>query len=287
MGRPARPGDRTRHLCRVSADQRGVFASRPLRSILIALLVLLGGSVGVDAAVTSATSVESASAARTEISEEQAFVAKINELRSGLGLEPLQVHPTLVPLAREWAVQLRRQGALSHASDLSVGVTENWSRLGENVGVGPEGQVQELFDAFVASPAHYANLVKPDYRYIGVGVVHGDDGRIWTAHRFMAIAGESDSTATTTEPQALQTPLPTTAPTTAPTPAPTTGPTRSSSTIAPSADLSPAGANHADTPVADDAPNAEDSPLEADPRPPALNPALVTRLAADLEAAGI
>lgn len=239
----------------------------------------MGGSVGVDAAVASGSSVVAPSAARTEISEEQAFVAKINELRSGLGLEPLQVHPTLVPLARDWAAQLRRQGALSHASDLSVGVTENWSRLGENVGVGPEGQVQALFDAFVASPGHYANLVKPDYRYIGVGVVHGDDGRIWTAHRFMAIAGESDSTTTTTpttEPQALQTPPPTTASTTTP----TTAPSRSSSTIAPSAGLSPAGTD-AEAPVADDA------PPEDDPRPPALNPALVTRLAADLEAAGI
>ncbi len=243
----------------------------------------MGGSVGVDAAVTSGSSVVAPSAARTEISEEQAFVAKINELRSGLGLEPLQVHPTLVPLARDWAAQLRSQGALSHASDLSVGVTENWSRLGENVGVGPEGQVQALFDAFVASPGHYANLVKPDYRYIGVGVVHGDDGRIWTAHRFMAIAGESDSTTTTTpttEPQALQTPPPTTGSTTASTTTPTTAPSRSSSTIAPSAGLSPAGTD-AEAPVADDA------PPEDDPRPPALNPALVTRLAADLEAAGI
>ncbi|MEZ5226947.1 MAG: CAP domain-containing protein [Acidimicrobiales bacterium] len=271
--------------------------SRPLRSIVIASLVLLGGSAGVDAAVgvrPRPVRNESAIVAnwRSEASDEQLFVDKINELRTGLGLEPLAVHPTLVPLARDWAAHLRTQGALSHAPDLSVGVTENWSRLGENVGVGPANQVQALFDAFVASPAHDANLVKADYRYIGVGVVYDTDGRIWTAHRFVALASDGSGTATTSTPPPTTAPpttLPSMAPpTTRPTTSPTTAPTRPTTpTTAAAGSEAPASPDPA-LPAAQTDPTATDStePAAVPPRP-IVAPELVRQLSADLEAAGL
>ncbi len=283
--------------------------SRPFHSIALAVLVLFGGAVGVDATVgassTAAMQVETAplrnariepagfeaaaitATRRSELSDEQQFVDKINELRVGLGLEPLTVHPTLVPLARDWADHLRSQGALSHAPDLSVGVTEEWSRLGENVGVGPAGEVQALFDAFVASPSHYANLIKPDYRYIGVGVVYGGDGRIWTAHRFMALAsGASGAPAS-----------PATSPTTPPTTAAPT--TNTSSTVAPPTNsTSPPRASAISPPTAPpststaaDAENEDQGEEDQGERiraaRSAVAPALVKRIAADLELAGI
>lgn len=209
---------------------------------------------------------------RAEPQDEQRFLELINELRSGLGLEPLAVHPTLVPLARDWAAHLRAQGALSHANDLSVGVGEDWTRLGENVGVGPAGQVQELFDAFVASPTHYDNLVKPDYRYIGIGVVYSEDGtRIWTAHRFMAISTDTPtpppSTPSTT---ATTTPPPSTSQSTTATQPTTTRPPATTSTQ-----------NSTQTP-----PTTDDISLDESSRA-AVSPALVERLAAELATAGL
>lgn len=134
-----------------------------------------------------------APAAANEVTDEAQYIALINEIRAEAGLEPLLEHPELTDQARVWAIQLRSNDQLSHAGDLSVGVTGNWTKLGENVGVGPSDQLPAIFDAFVASPAHYANLMDPDFRFIGVGVVYDDEGRMWTAHRFMAVAPNDEA----------------------------------------------------------------------------------------------
>ena len=60
----------------------------------------------------------------------------------------------------------------------------NWTKLGENVGVGYD--VDGLMQAFINSPSHYRNLVDPDWNYVGVGVSYGSDGRMYTTHNFMA-----------------------------------------------------------------------------------------------------
>ncbi len=198
-----------------------------------------------------------------EVADEARFVELINELRVSEGLPPLTVHPVLVPLARTWAEHLRTQGSLSHTADLSVGIDLTWTRLGENVGVGPIDQVQALFDAFVASPSHYANLVKDDYRYVGIGVVHGNDGRIWTAHRFMAL---DETTPAPSRPGSVPSPTVPVAPSPATAPAATpTGPVTPESVPA--------------------APESEPEPAGEPLRP--LSPAFVARLSGELEQAGI
>ena len=35
-----------------------------------------------------------------------------------------------------------------------------------------------------ASPRHYANIVKGEFRSVGIGVVPGPDGRLWTSQLF-------------------------------------------------------------------------------------------------------
>ena len=115
---------------------------------------------------------------------EQEFVRLINDLRASQGLATLTVDLELTFQARIWSTTMRDRGDIFHSSDLGAGISANWKKLGENVGVG--GTVQALFDAFVASPTHYANLVDPDYRSIGIGVVW-DGSRMFTAHRFMAV----------------------------------------------------------------------------------------------------
>lgn len=160
-------------------------------------------TTGFDIAVLPSTQ-----AAADSIGDESRFVNKINEVRASEGLAPLSLDAELTAQARIWAEQLRADDNLSHANDLSIGVTANWTKLGENVGVGPEDQLDALFEAFVASPDHYANLMDPDFRFVGVGVVYDDEGRMWTAHRFMAIAppaqvaaGSTTQPAPTADPQ--------------------------------------------------------------------------------------
>jgi len=61
-------------------------------------------------------------------------------------------------------------------------VNVSWQKLGENVGVGPS--VDSLTAAFIASPAHYRNLVDPSWDSMGVGVTIVN-GTIYVAEEFM------------------------------------------------------------------------------------------------------
>ena len=53
--------------------------------------------------------------------------------------------------------------------------------------MGAGTDVDGLMQAFVNSAPHYRNIVDPDYNYIGVGVVWGADGRLYTCHVFMGM----------------------------------------------------------------------------------------------------
>lgn len=59
--------------------------------------------------------------------------------------------------------------------------------------VGPT--VPGLHAAFVASPKHYENLVKPDFRYVGIGVVVDPVGTIFVAEEFMTLQPSTSSVA--------------------------------------------------------------------------------------------
>ncbi len=189
--------------------------------------------------------------------DEQLFVQLINQTRAGAGLPPLAVDSELRGQARSWAASMASTGQLAHAPDISRGISAPWTVLGENVGVHGVQDVRQLYDAFVASPSHYANIVDARYGHVGVGVVVTEDGELWTTHRFMATA---EAPTTTTPPTTV---APTTAPpTTAPptTAAPTTAPP----TTAPPTTASPTtGLPVTDPPATN--PPAADPPAAAPP----------------------
>jgi hypothetical protein len=114
-------------------------------------------------------------------------------VRQAHGLPPLQVYGELVGIARGWADQMASAGGISHNPSLSGSVSAPWKKLGENVGVGYD--VGGLMNAFINSPAHYRNIVDPQFNYIGVGVSYGADGRTYTTHDFMYIPDGGDASA--------------------------------------------------------------------------------------------
>ena len=145
------------------------------------------GMLLVAATLTAGTHAASAAPARAGgdgRQQESEFVDRINALRTSKGLATLQVDADLTSQARIWASTMRSQGHIFHSQNLADGIGANWEKLGENVGVG--GTVDALFNAFVASPKHYENLVDPAYRFIGIGVVW-DGTNMYTAHRFMSV----------------------------------------------------------------------------------------------------
>ena len=124
-----------------------------------------------------------AAAQADPVSDEAAFVAKINQLRGSKGLPALQVNENLVAKARTWAAGMAAAGRIWH-STLSEGVTADWKKLGENVGMG--GSVDGLHDAFVASVHHYENLVDPAFSHVGIGIAISGK-TIYVAEMFMQL----------------------------------------------------------------------------------------------------
>lgn len=208
-----------------------VLSGRPPRSrvttfatllvvVAVAVTALAGGMLDPSPAAAAA-----GGRAQWGVAEEQGFVGRINQLRASRGLPTLAVDPELQAQARAWATVMRDHGEIFHTGNLPAGITSDWQKLGENVGVG--GSVDSLFDAFVASPTHFDNLVDPTYRYIGVGVVW-DGARMFTTHRFMSLRPPAPEPSPTHSPAPAPAPPdelasvdpPTVAPTAVPPPAP-------------------------------------------------------------------
>jgi hypothetical protein len=157
-------------------------------------------------------------------------VARINALRATKGLAALAVDANLTSKARGWAQTMADKDRIWHSA-LSDGVTADWERLGENVGMG--ATVDSLHIAFVNSPHHYENLVDPTFRSVGIGVVYGPTGTLFVSEVFMLARTAPPPTpamltAVTTpavKPAVVRAPPVTTPPVTSPKPVPVTTPT--------------------------------------------------------------
>ncbi len=111
---------------------------------------------------------------------ESDFVSRLNDLRAGEGLPALIVDSGFKSYARDWAKIMGDDDDLAHSEFTAL--FDPWTYLGENVGFGPS--VSSIFNALVASPGHYANMVDPGFTHIGIGVWITDEGKMWTTHVF-------------------------------------------------------------------------------------------------------
>lgn len=193
---------------------------------VVGALVLAFAATGSEAQRTAPVARPAAAAAVSPAAPspefESQFVSRINSLRASKGLSQLQVSGQLQGVARNWTEQMVQDGQISHNPNLGSQVSGNWTKLGENVGVGYD--VDGLMKAFINSPAHYRNLVDPDWNYVGVGVTIAADGRMYTTHNFMAMPSSNPkppaSTPTTRPRSSGSTPPPPPPPPTTTTTAP-------------------------------------------------------------------
>jgi uncharacterized protein YkwD len=118
---------------------------------------------------------------------EAALAAKINNVRRSNGLRALVVVPGATDVARRWSWHLARAEVLSHNPNL-VSALEHagsgaWTEIAENVGEASSTDPGSLFSAYMASPPHKANILDPQARYLGVGVVERS-GTAWNTLDF-------------------------------------------------------------------------------------------------------
>lgn len=155
-------------------------------SVALALAGVAGPAAAQRQAPTAAPAVARALVASAPSpSHEAQFVSRINSLRASKGLNQLAVSGELTGVARNWTERMVQAGQISHNPNLGSQVGGNWTKLGENVGVGYD--VDGLMQAFINSASHYRNLVDPEWTHVGVGVTVLGDGTMYTTHNFMAL----------------------------------------------------------------------------------------------------
>jgi hypothetical protein len=187
------------------------------------------------AATIAATTLTPGTVALASPGQESEFFSLMNSARASAGLAPLASDSALTAYARTHTATMIASGTIFHSSGLGS-ITTGWSRMGENVGMGPSPSI--IHQAFMASSGHRANILG-DYNYAGIGADTAPDGTLYVTVVFMK-KGETATTTTTQAPPTTQAQTSTTA---APLPVVTqpavSAPTPRSTTATPAGGLTP------------------------------------------------
>ena len=110
---------------------------------------------------------------------------EINRTRRGAGFDGLYYAESLSEAAKRFARAQAAKDEMGHASreDLRALSSVSWS-VGENVAfyAGPDDArliAAQIVDAWVKSPSHYENMMRPDDTGLGLGVAYGASGRVY------------------------------------------------------------------------------------------------------------
>ena len=97
------------------------------------------------------------------------------------GVADVKIDRLLCRYARQHSRAMVDAGYIYHSSDTQLRAAlgdRGWWIAGENVGVGTS--LSALEDAFMASPGHRENILRPTYHHVAVGVIRTTDpDRVW------------------------------------------------------------------------------------------------------------
>lgn len=152
--------------------------ARRLTRFLAALLTVV-------VAAAAALAFGAGPAAADDGADEARLFEVTNQSRAANGLGPLAYDAAASGVARAWAAELARSGALRHNPNLvaqvDANVTRQWTSLGENVGYA--GSIDQVQDAYMNSTGHRHNILGA-YNRVGVGSVRAGN-LVWTAIVFI------------------------------------------------------------------------------------------------------
>lgn len=155
------------------------------RTATVALSILLVFGAGLSVATPAGASVGAPSVAVVDPGyAESEFLRLLNDTRRSNGKPALALNAALSTQSRGWSGTMASRGEPFHDANLGANVAKvvpDWTRAGENVGVGYD--VQGLHDAFWKSPDHRSNMLGA-YNQVGIGVVNAG-GKVWVTFRFV------------------------------------------------------------------------------------------------------
>jgi uncharacterized protein YkwD len=112
---------------------------------------------------------------------EAALLKYINGARKKAGLTQVKAAPGTTDVARRWARWQAANRTMKHnpsfAQQIGKAGSPRWTKVSENVGYASACDAKQLFDAYMKSPGHRANIMDRKMRYVGLGSVDRKDRR--------------------------------------------------------------------------------------------------------------
>jgi hypothetical protein len=119
------------------------------------------------------------------------ILARINALRQQNGLLPLDLSGVLTASAQRHSDDMARTGNVDHTGsdgssiesrirNAGYGRWRDFGIWGENIYGGQTADADAAWDFWINSQVHRANILKPRYREIGIGVGRSDKGTYYT-----------------------------------------------------------------------------------------------------------
>ena len=101
-------------------------------------------------------------------------LAALNSVRAANAVAAVVDDAAAVAFACSWSAQMAASGVFGHSSNAARTAAVGGCGTGENVAMGPLSD--DLFDLWVNSAGHYANMVNRSYTHAGIGYVTAGDG---------------------------------------------------------------------------------------------------------------
>jgi uncharacterized protein YkwD len=122
--------------------------------------------------------------------DEKTILELTNKARAEKNLPPLTVNPVLTAVARAHSANMAKKGEMNHVLDgknpadrvKDAGYRYSWT--GENIAMGENVTVPDIFEGWMKSKAHRDNILKPEYQEIGIGIARNDKGEVYYAQEF-------------------------------------------------------------------------------------------------------
>ena len=121
---------------------------------------------------------------------EQQVLALLNNIRVANGLNPLAPNQSLTDISRTRSADMLGRGYFSHYTPEGTNIFNilrangiSYKNAGENLGQSmpaSAGSPEAFVNAWMNSSAHAANILKPQYTRIGIGLAENNDRRVVT-----------------------------------------------------------------------------------------------------------
>lgn len=174
-----------------SVDQPGDWLVQVLANVatgprpVLELRIHAGGSPAVRYAETPAPGEQAAS---SDSDEASALRAMLNAARTSEGLAALTPDSALDKAAREHSRRMKDARVVGHdvgdgdVADRLSAASIQFKIPGENVAAA--ATLVRAHRALWLSPSHRTNILESRFKRVGVGIEHGDDGRVWVTQLF-------------------------------------------------------------------------------------------------------